>query len=116
MGRTGGRPVGRSPEQLTARPPDRPSDKVQHQQRAEDPPQQLPRDPGPEVGDAPDAPNRAEQHAAGNEDPWDVEDREHGGERGTPEARPAGPRRVGKTLAQVQIDQDLRRHEQQQID
>ena len=100
--------------------PDQPQDRlhgdIEHDEPAEHPPQELPGDPGSREGNPGNPPHGAEQHAVGDEEPREVEDRERGRERGAHQVRPSRGRGVRKALPQVQIDQRLRRHEQEQID
>ena len=104
------------PTQFGHHPPPSLAQDVARHERAEDPGEQLPREPRCQVGNAPQAPHAAGQQARCDEQPRRVEEREHEGEAGAHAARLARPRRVGKPVAQIQIQEDLRRQEQEQID
>src|SRR5258706_7605161 len=80
---------------------------IQADQATEYPAQKLPRDPRRDVGNAADPPQAAGEHAHGNDAPGDVENDKD-------EREPAA-RRERQALPQVEVQQQLRRCEQQQI-
>jgi hypothetical protein len=82
---------------------------IHHHQPAEHPPHELPRDERAGEGDPAHTPHRVEQHAVRDGEPGQVEEDEHAGEDG---AAGGG----GQAIPQIQIDQQLRRDEQEQVD
>src|SRR6266576_760274 len=82
-------------------------DEVQSDQATKNPAEELPRDPGRDVGDPADAPQASREHPHPDDKPRDVEDDEA-------EREPAAGRER-QALAQVEVQQHLGRCEQQQI-
>ena len=98
-------------------PPYRLAEQVDGDERAENPSQQLPRDPWARERDPAHAPHAAaEQHPLTHDEPREVEHDEDRGQHGAHPLRPTGPGGVGKALAQVQVDQHLRCQEEKEID
>ena len=81
---------------------------IQGYQTTENPTEKLPGNEGRDVGDATDSPQAAGEHPHGNDAPGDVEEDED-----SVEPPPRGQRQA---LAQVEVEQQLRRRKQQQVD